>query len=77
MWPPGLGVAPHQHRVLRIQKDHARVQQHFHLFENLRETVKGLALPDIDYDHRALNFVGFFHQSGKIGHSSKGRLSTP
>ena len=67
MRAPGLGVAPHQHRILRVKKNHARVQQRFHLFENLREAVKGLTLANIHYDGRALKLGRLFEQGGKAG----------
>ena len=42
------------------------MQQLFHPFENLRETVESLALANIHHNGRTLNFDGFLHQSGKI-----------
>ena len=55
MRPPRLGVPPHQHRILRIQKHHARRQQLLYALQNLRQPVERRPFAHIHHDGCVLN----------------------
>ena len=64
--PPCFRVAAHQHRVLRIQKNHSRREQLAHALQYLGQAVQRGSFANIHHDRRALNLARCAYQRGKI-----------
>src|SRR5882757_6175902 len=54
MWPPRLREAPHQHILVRLQKDHPCRQYSPDLLQNRRKLVEPYALAHIDHQRGPL-----------------------
>ena len=50
----GLGISPHQDRILRVKKHNTRGQHQLDLLDDLGQSIECLTLADIHHDRRAL-----------------------
>ena len=67
MRTPRFGVAPHQHGILGVKKNHARVQQISYGLQDFGQAVEGRAFANVHHDGGPLHFGGLADQAGEIG----------